>query len=405
MQTSQNIRRRTLSIALAAALAVPLAGQAASIPVPGGAFNVGMRAQFNVNYIDEDVGTTRSAWDTSARRVYLYLGGKIDPNFSYFAHLGADRLGQGADAFTGGAITASSENGFVTGLAVRDGWINFAPWPEFQVQVGRMLVPFLRNFGTHSGFANMSYDYGSFQQTAMIPGRRVGRDDGVMLLGEIGKGLVTYRLAMMDGAANDTNTDRGKQRTAGRVAVSLWEPETGFWWQGTYLDTKRVLTIGAGFDRLDSATISPGNIADHKGSGLDVFLNLPLGGGAALTGEVNYARVKQTKVSGFGAATVGQKVAFSGDYMLVQVGYLLPGKTAAGQIQPYVRYEEFDYDSARFGVTSDVLTHKETAVGVNLYQKGHGTKVTLDYTKVDKKNDTTSNPDFNRIGVQLQVSF
>lgn len=394
-----------LSTVLVTALWLPLGSGAATITVPDGAFNVGMRAQANVNYVDEDVGAIQSAWDTSARRIYLYLGGRVHPNFSYFAHLGADRLGQGMDTATGGALAASSENGLVTGLAVRDGWINWAPLPDaLQVQVGRMLVPFLRNFGTHSGFANMNIDYATFQQTAMIPGRRVGRDDGIMLLGEINNGFLTYRVAMMDGAANDTNTTGGEQRLAGRVAVSLWEPEKGFWWQGTYLDTKRVLTIGVGFDMLDKATIAPGDIADHHGLGADVFLNLPMGGGA-LTAELNYARVEQTKVSGFGAAAVGSDVGFSGDYTLVLLGYLLPAKTPIGRIQPYLRYETFDYDSSRFGVANTVLLYKETGIGVNLYQKSHNTKVTLDYTKVNKLNDTVANPDFNRIGLQLQVSY
>jgi hypothetical protein len=377
---------------------------AAAKAEPERSFSFGMRAQVNVNCLSEDVTTVHAACDTSARRIYLYALGRVHPKVSYFAHVGTDRLGQGADPFTGGAVAASSDNGLVTGAAIRDAWINWAPRPEVQLQIGRMLVPFLRNFGTHSGFANLSYDYASFQQTSMIPGRRVGRDDGVMLLGEIGGGRLSYRVARMDGSAGSTNTSRGESRTAGRLALSLWSPETGFWWQGTYLDQKKVLTIGVAADHLHAASITTADLADHQAYGGDLLMNLPLGR-SALTVEVDVASVEQTKVEGFGEAAVGQKVGFSGTYLVAQVGGLLPWVTKLGRFQPYLRYERFDYDEERFAASSSPLLQRETAAGLNLLVKGQATKATLDYTWVDLANDTAQQPDFGRLGLQLQVAF
>lgn len=400
--------KRKFALAIGGML-VASAAQAASIKVDDGAFNIGLRMQANVNYVDKDVGSSQSAVDTSFRRVYLYLGGKIHPNFSYFAHLGGDRLGQGVDLFSGGAFNDATGyqtgNGLGNGLAVRDAWVNWAITPAFQVQVGRMLVPFLRNFGTHSGFANMTNDYASFQQGFLVPGRRVGRDDGIMLLGEINKGLISYRLALMDGSNNNTNTTQGKNRLAGHVFVSLLEPETGFWWQGTYLDKKKVLTLGAGFDKLDGATVGSDTV-DHSGWSLDGFLNWPMAGGSALTVEMDYANTSQKLLTPTSLARpAGAKTHFSGDYLFATAGYLLPGKTVLGQLQPYLRYEKFSADDDNIDRNNAALSNEEYAIGLNHYFKGHGTKVTFDVTHVNKRNDTPTNPDFNRYGMQLQVSF
>ena len=41
-------------------------------------------------------------------------------------------------------------------------------------------------------------------------------------------------------------------RAAGRVQVNLMDPETGFFYAGTYLGTKKILSIGASFDFQDA---------------------------------------------------------------------------------------------------------------------------------------------------------
>lgn len=403
MKGKTNINPVALVFAGVAAVSAGTA-PAATINVEGGALNIGMRVQANVNYVDEDVGGNKSAMDTSFRRAYIYASGKIHPTISYFAHFGGDRLGQSVDLGTGGPFTSITGNGLGDGFALRDGWVNWAPMPEFQVQVGRMLVPFLRNFGTHSGFTNMAYDYASFQQVNLIPGRRAGRDDGVMLLGELQGGKVSYRLAMMDGSANSTNTTRGENRLAGHLWYSAWEPETGFWWQGTYLDKKKVLTFGVGFDRLDEASVAP-DLVDHSGVSADLFMNLPVTGGA-ISAELNYAQVgQQIVVPGPDRPAAGAKSHFTGDYTLINLGYLFAAKTKAGQLQPYVRYESFSADGDNVDENDPGLPDSEFAVGLNQYIKGHGTKLTWDYTLVSRRGGSAAAPDFNRIGLQLQVSF
>jgi hypothetical protein len=403
MKNKTKIRPFIVAIVGVVALSAGTA-RAATINVEGGAVNIGVRLQANVNYVDEDVGGNESAADTSFRRAYIYASGKIHPTISYFAHFGGDRLGQSVDLGTGGPFTSVTGNGLGDGAAVRDAWVNWAPMPEFQIQVGRMLVPFLRNFGTHSGFTNMAYDYASFQQANLIPGRRVGRDDGVMLLGELQGGKISYRLAMMDGSANSTNTTRGNNRLAGHLWYSAWEPETGFWWQGTYLDKKKVLTFGVGFDRLDGASVGP-DLVDHSGVSADAYMNLPVTGGA-ITAELNYAQVEQQiAVPGVDRPAAGTKSQFTGDYILINLGYLFAAKTKAGQVQPYVRYENFSADGDNIDKNNSGLPDSEFAVGLNQYLEGHGTKLTWEYTQVSRRGDSAAAPDFNRAGLQLQVSF
>ena len=79
---------------------------------------------------------------------------------------------------------------------------------------------------------------------------------------------------------HDAGRGRGTQRAPGRgaAAVQLLDPEPGFFYQGTYLGAKKVLSIGGFFDFQDK----------YKYFGGDVFVDLPLGPGV-LTAQFDVA--------------------------------------------------------------------------------------------------------------------
>lgn len=242
-------------------LAVTLStGQAVDFRVNEQALQAGVRLQMWAQQIQRGATNGADMADFSIRRAYLYAGGALNPYFSGFLQAAGDRIGQAN-------ITENTGLGIGSGFALRDAWISAKPDEVFQLQFGRMFVPFMRISGTESPFAQMGTDVASFQQGTMIPGRRVMRDDGVALWGNLAGGRIQYRTAIMDGA-NTSGTD-GSLRWAGRVSLSLLEPETTWLVSQTYLQKKKVLTFGAGVDALNR--IAAG--VNHRAWTVDAFAN------------------------------------------------------------------------------------------------------------------------------------
>jgi hypothetical protein len=297
------------------------------------------------------------------RRAYLYLKGNVTDLVSFFTHVASDRVGQDG--------LSDSDMGLGTGVAWRDLWITLNVHEHLKVQMGRMYVPLTRNYGTTSTKAMLTTDLPFLQggiRGSIFYASKVGRDDGVTLWGNPMDGLLQYRFMISEGVEDGDNPD-DNLRFAGRVAVSLLEPETGWFNKGTYLGKKKVLSLGLGFDRQED--IAPdGDVAaddDNQVWTADVFYDHPVGVGA-VTAEAAYIDIEHcTTDQGLTSLAKGDDAK----NWYISGGYLFPN-----HLQPYVRYETVDVD------------HKyETdfwSVGLNYYMKGHNCKISADYTQVDQ---------------------
>jgi hypothetical protein len=85
-----------------------------------------------------------------------------------------------------------------------------------------------------------------------------------------------YRLGVFQGYPDPKGT--APFRYAGRLVWYPLEAETGFFYSGTNLGTRRILAIGAGFDRQDR----------YAALALDAYLDQPLKGGNSLTFQADY---------------------------------------------------------------------------------------------------------------------
>lgn len=364
-----------LAILVAVALTPPGSMRGAEIKISDGAVvNIGLRVQTWAQWTEHGATDGSDKTDFSTRRVYFYAAGKVTPAFSYFAHLAGDRLGQD------GIDTPSL--GLGSGLALRDGWVTWTITDGLKAQLGRMYVPFLRAYGTESTFMLLTMDVAQFQQGGMVPGRRVGRDDGITLWGNLFGGKAQYRAAVMDGA--DTSARSGDVRFAGRFAWNFFDPESDWFNAGTYLAKKRILSIGAGLDRLNNFI---GGI-DHRGWTLDGFLNLPMTNGSALTAECAVARITQ------------DDTRYTGNYYFATAGVLLPWAWKSHRFQPFTRYEKFDLDR---NVVSGTNDDHEVSVGLNWFPLGadQKAKVTFDWTSVTSRNVKA----YTRVTTQVQISY
>ena len=354
----------------------------------------GLRMQTWYQFVEDGKkGGTKDLHDFMARRFYFYLKGEVTPKMGFFAHIAADRIGQ--DGLDKPSV------GLGSGLAVRDAWIYYNVNEAFKLQMGRMYIPFTRNYGTTSTFAMLPLEL-PFNQGGVRGGifyaSKVGRDDGMLVWGNPFEGKLQYRLGVSEGVENSDNPD-DNLRFTGRLSLNLLEPETSWFNKGTYLGKKKVLALGAGFDFQNDLTLSGRPDEDNLGWTLDFFYDHPAGEGA-VTLEGAYIDVENM------TQTLKYSWLKSGDdaqIYYIQGGYLFPGTIGPGRIQPYFRYERLLVDNK-----------PDTAfpsVGLNYYLKGHNARLTLDWTMIDQRKEVKdprgnySGEDQNLFTFQAAVGF
>ncbi|MGB3225632.1 MAG: porin [Desulforhopalus sp.] len=309
--------------------------------------------------------------DFMIRRAYFSIRGEATRYLDFFTHIASDRIGQeGLD---------DSSNGLGSGVAFRDLWITLKPHETLKIQVGRMYVPFTRNYGTTSTMSLLTTDLdwaqGGIRSNIFYP-NKVGRDDGATLWGNIGGGLIQYRFMLGEGEESSRNPD-DNLRFAGRISASLFEPETGWFNQGTYMGKKRVLSLGAGIDSQNDLLLA-NEEEDYFSWTVDVFYDQPLGSYGALTFEGAYIDIE----NGPNPITYTQQA--SGDdasIISLKAGYLMPGNIGPGQFQPFVHFQQISVDESGKDDTNVY------GAGLNYFFKGHANKISLDFTFVDQEEE------------------
>jgi len=357
-------------------------------------FKAGLRLQTWYQFMEDGENNgTEDLHDFMVRRFYFYLKGEVIPKIGFFAHIAGDRLGQ--DGLDKPGV------GLGTSIAVRDAWVYFDLSDSFKIQMGRMYVPFTRNYGTTSTFALLPLEL-PFNQGGVRGGifyaSKVGRDDGILVWGNPFDGKFQYRLGVSEGVENGDNPE-DRLRFAGRFSLNLLEPETSWFNKGTYLGKKKVLALGAGFDYQEDLTLSGNPDQNNFGWTVDLFLDHPVGGGA-ITAETAFIKVHNV------TQTLRYSWLTSGDDAQIyyfQGGYLLPCKTGPGTFQPYFRYERL--------VVEDKPDTAFPCFGLNYFIEGHNAKLTLDWTLIDQRQEVDnfrshySGDDQNLITFQASVGF
>ena len=340
----------------------------------------------NISDYDHDADGTLDGTlnDFMVRRIYFSVKGSATSDLSFFMHYAGDRIGQdGLD---------KSGVGLGSGLAVRDAWINYKiHGNDLMVQVGRMYIPFTRNYGTTSTKAllttELDWGQGGIRSGIFYPSK-VGRDDSITLWGNVLDDKLQYRFMVGEGAESATTNPDDELRFAGRLSLNLFDPETSWFNKGTYLGKKKILAIGAGFD-CQSDLMLDGKKRNYEAYTADIHLDMPLNenGDLALTAEAAYIKINHS----VGSITwTDLKAGGSGDIVEAKAGILL-----AGKIQPFAHYEKIMPDAH---CTDDTNVY---GVGCNYYIKGLGNKLTAEWTVIDDYKDET----VDIITVQLAFGF
>jgi hypothetical protein len=258
-------------------------------------------------------------WHMDNAYVELHAGGKIHKNVGVTLNLASNMLSlfnpPGNGAGEGGSY-----------VAVEDAIISFDFMDEFHLWAGHLLVPVDR--ANASGpFFMIPWNYPGFftQQptgqgvSAPLEGP-LGRNNGMVVWGDISGGKLTYLAGVFDNANVNTSP-----LFTGRVRLALWDPEPGFWGNASYFGDKDMLSIGVGgqFQKHGSASATADK--DWTDINADVLVEKKLGGGSFVTGEGAYYHYNVLD-GGFS------------DMFYVLAAYATP-TVGVGNIQPMVRYQ------------------------------------------------------------------
>jgi hypothetical protein len=155
------------------------------------------------------------------------------------------------------------------------------------------------------------------------------------------------------------------------VQYNLLDTETGYLYAGTYLGKKKVLAVGATFDRQ----------RDFRADDADVFFGHPLGPGAVI-GQCDYNH--------FDGGRRLPTLAKQND-VLVEAGYLIN----ALKLTPFLQFARRDIDGGSAG------DETFTSVGANYGWAGLNANVKAAYTRISPRGL----PKQNEFTVQLQVFY
>ena len=214
---------------------------------------------------------------------------------------------------------------------------------KFHLRAGLTKDPLVRQHNVGCFFP-LSLDRSLFVYTS-IP--RVSRDFGLLLWGNLMDKRLQYKISAMEGI-DSTQQASSTLRYTGRLHYSFWDPEDLPLYWSTYLGTKKVLTIGGGYQfEMDAAY---GNQAlrtlptDYQAWTFDLFMEYP----TAAAGTFDFGAAYLD--SDFDDAYLGgdpspQSVGIDGQKngYYVMAGYLLPNKLGPGQVQFFGRYENWSF--------------------------------------------------------------
>ncbi len=312
--------------------------------------------------------------DFLIRRSYFYTKGTFTPNLSFFLHLAGDKLGMDE-------INDNSGDGLGSGIALRDCWITYKLLGnDLMVQVGRMYVPFTRNYGTTSTKAMLTADL-DWGQAGLRSGifypSTIGRDDAITLWGNVLQNKLQYRLMVGEGEEDDAKNPDDNMRYAGRLSYNVFDPETAWFNAETYLGKKHVLALGAGFDFEQDLII--GDMEDDYSSWtLDLYYDQPFSNGDSLTFALSYIDISH---SANGISWTDFSAGDDGNLISAKAGYYFGNNVGPGNLQPYAQIQNISSDG---GGDDDTIIY---GAGLNYYIKGPGNKITLDVTFIDQDEE------------------
>lgn len=341
----------------ATVLAIMLASAPASADIsPTVSVGAGLRTSFDVT----DPSAGKKVEDFNLDSIRLYVSGSITDQISFMFNT----------EYKGSPPAGDNS------VQVLDAAAQFHYSDQVNIWAGRFLPPSDRANMYGPYYSNQWGVYNDGVQDG-YPSTATGRDNGVMYWGQFG-------MLKASGGVFDIPTTTGTSNKvyAGRLQVDLWDPEGGYYLNGTYYGEKDLLALGIAAQSSSSNKAYSGDFLLEK--------KLPATGGV-VSFEAEYA-----KYDHFGGYAANES---NGWYGLAS--YLFPQVIGYGKFQVLAKYAHAKYEFDT-GPVDD--TQKTQDVELNYIIKDFKARVSLYYIdfKYDRQIVATDHKQYG-IGVQLQL--
>jgi len=369
-------------------------------------------------------------FDIGVRRSRFLFLTQISPRFLIVFHAGINNQ----SSYSGGLATTDGKK---PQLFIHDLWNEYKliDKPKFKLDLGAGLHYWngVSRMSSASTLNFLAYDAPIFNWPNIDATDQFARYIGMYVKGKLGK--IDYRFNVSEPFA--TNTAKTISTTtanysprnthkifAGYASYQFFDQEANVlpYTVGTYLGSKKVFNIGAGFlhnkeamwtkktqwSGTDSLTFHDQNLF-----AVDMFLDMPINKdkGTAVTAYVvdyindfgpNYVRAigimnpASGNASGVAAGTAvtssyrGNAIPMigTGNTLYGQVGFLLPKSISSKfRLQPYAAYTHSSFDGLK-DAEGDKHSVSVIDAGANMLLEGHHAKITLNYRR---------RPDFSQL--------
>lgn len=320
------------------------------------------------------------------RRARVLMYSQINSRFMIVTHFGLNALNDNN-------LTPTGKSNDVH-LFLHDAWGEFKISKELYLGAGLHYWNGISRINSASTLNFLTMDNNRSSWSTLGLTDQFGRHLGIYAKGKIGK--LNYSLSINDALTNSTdgnaNTiinpgqekylgkalmNTGKYAVAGYFDFQFFDQESNVlpFRVGSYLGTKKVFNLGAGFfhhargiARNNNGNLESSNVTQL---GVDIFYDRPIGtNGAALT---TYALYQNSKM---GDKYLNGRINGNGSQFYAQAGYLIAKKGTTdrfkNRFQPYVAYSHRDFKGL-----PDVA--KELRLGTNWYIDGQNARLTLEY--------------------------
>ncbi len=341
-------------------------------------------AQYNDNMPEGE-----KAFNTTLRRARFITYAQLTPKFLILTHFGINSLS--ADNMSPVGKGESSQ------LFLHDFWVQYKVADKHDVGAGLHYwngISRLNNEGTLN-FLTLDNNRQSWSTLGLSD--QFARHQGIYGKGAFGK--LQYRVSINEAITNgidarDPETNVNTSIYGGRRILGSKDSgmayagyfEYGFkdaesnllpYKVGTYLGTKKVFNLGAGFFLHPNGSVmndGTKNVGENVSIfAVDAFYDAPIGDSkAAITGYLTYQNNNYGKNYLFNAYGTGS-------FIYGHVGYLLPTEKTT-KLQPYLSYASNSYDAVDDN-------RNVFGAGANLFLNGHNSKLTLEY-KNEKFGET-----------------
>jgi hypothetical protein len=260
-------------------------------------------------------------------------------------------------------------------VGVLDAVARIEPSPHFNIWAGRFLPP--------SDRANLYGPYYSHHWAVYTDGVQdgypfvaTGRDNGVVYWGDFAQ-KVKVSVGAFDGASLTGNK---KLLGAARVQIDFWDPEGGYYLNGTYYGDKNLLAIGG------ATQVQSGKTA----SSIDFLLERKLPDGGVITIESEYANYN--RLGGYDSRYAKSQGAYA------LASYLIPVQVGIGRFEVLGKYAKAQFTH---GITPS-YHQKTTEVNFNYVIKQFNARI---MTFIKNTDFNTVKTDFWQAGVGLQIQM